>query len=101
MGLRDLSEAIILQSISDLLDAPRDKDSLEFFSGEGFRLCSQMAKMDHDDKIRFLAMLTDSISACKKNGNHMDKKSDLTDKRAPMIPIPSHRCRKRTVMNVA
>ncbi len=66
MGLRDLSEAIILQSASDLLGAPNDEEALEFFSGEGFRMCAEMAKMKHDDKLEFLNMLVESISACKK-----------------------------------
>jgi hypothetical protein len=101
MGLRDLSEAIILQSASDVLDTPRDKDALEFFSGEGFRLCAEMAKMDYDDKIKFLTMLTRCISECKKNDNHPDKKPDLTDKRASKRLALSHRCRKSAAMNVA
>jgi len=101
MGLRDLSEAIILQSASDLLDTPCDKDALEFFSGEGFRLCAEMAKMDHDDKIRLLAMLTECISECKKNGNHPDEKPDMPYKRTAKRLTLSRRCRRSTVMNVA
>jgi hypothetical protein len=101
MGLRDLSEAIILQSASDLLDAPRDKDTLEFFSGEGFRLCAEMAKMDHDDKIRFLTMLTECISQCTKSGKHQDKKLDLTDRKSSKKLNLSPQCGKRSVMNVA
>lgn len=100
MGLRNLSEAIILQAASDLLDTPRDKDSLEFFSGEGFRVCAEIAKMDHGDKIEFLTILTECISECKKNGNHPDKKPDLMDKRASKRPTP-HQCRRSAVMNVA
>jgi len=101
MGLRDLSEAIILQSASDLLDTPRDRDALEFFSGEGFRLCAEMAKMDHDDKIRFLTMLTECISECKNHKNHPDKKPDLTDRKSSKRVTLAHRCRKSPVMNVA
>lgn len=66
MGLRDLSEAIILQSAADLLSTPNEEQALEFFSGEGFRMCAEMAKMSHDDKLKFLEMLADCISACKK-----------------------------------
>ncbi len=66
MGLRDLSEAIILQSAADLLSGPHEKDALEFFSGEGFRLCADMAKMSHDDKLTFLEMLAKCVSACRE-----------------------------------
>ncbi len=66
MGLRDLSEAIILQSAADLLSTPNEEESIAFFSGEGFRLCAEMAKMSHDDKLRFLEMLAESVSACMK-----------------------------------
>ncbi len=66
MSLRDLSEAIILQSADDLLSGPNEEDALEFFGGEGFRLCSEMAKMSHDDKLAFLEMLAKCVSACRK-----------------------------------
>ena len=101
MGLRDLSEAIILQSASDLLDTPCGKDALEFFSGEGFRLCAEMAKMEHNEKITFLTMLTECISECKDHKNHSDKQPDLTDKKSQKRFALSHRCRKSPVMNVA
>ena len=101
MGLRDLSEAIILQSALDLLDTPQDKDALEFFSGEGFRLCAQMAKMGHDDKITLLEMLTHTISACKENRNHRDKKPDLTDRKIPERITLSHQGGKSPAVNVA
>lgn len=101
MGLRNLSEAIILQSASDLLDTPRDKDALEFFSGEGFRVCAEMAKMDHDDKIKFLTMLTECIFECKKHKNHPDKNPDLPDRKSTKRMTLSHRCGKSAVMNVA
>ena len=101
MGLRDLSEAIILQAASDLLGTPRNRDSLEFFSGEGFGRCAEMAKLDHEDKIKFLTMLTECISECKKNRDHPDKKEDLRDKRASRGPTLSRRCRKSAMMKAA
>lgn len=69
MGLRDLSEAIILQSAEDLLGAPHEEEVMSFFSGEGFRLCAEMAKMSHEDKLKFLNMLTDCISECRNKAN--------------------------------
>ncbi|HUO78355.1 MAG TPA: hypothetical protein VMU21_12350 [Thermodesulfovibrionales bacterium] len=101
MGLRNLSEAIILQSASDLLGTPRDKDALGFFGGEGFRLCAEMAKMDHDDKIKLLTMLTECISECKNHKSHPDKKLDLPDKKSSKSLTLPRRRRKSAVMNVA
>ncbi len=95
MGLRDLSEAIILQSASDLLGAPNDEEALEFFSGEGFRMCAEMARMRHDDKIEFLNMLVESISACKKANTCSAHGSRKAVKR---WAVP-HKVRKNAVMN--
>ncbi len=67
MGLRDLSEAIILQSAADLLGGPHKEEALEFFSGEGFRMCAEMAKMGHDDKLTFLEMLAECVAVCNKS----------------------------------
>lgn len=63
MGLRTLSEAIILQSAEDILSASHRKEGLEFFGGEGFRLCSEMAGMTFDEKLDFLNMLLGCIAS--------------------------------------
>ncbi len=65
MSLRTLSEAIILQSAEDLLSASHRKEGLDFFSGEGFRLCSEMAGMNFEEKLQFLHMLLGCISSGK------------------------------------
>ena len=101
MGLRGLSEAIILQAASDLLDTPRDKDSLEFFSGEGFGICAEIVKMDHDDKIRFLTMLTECISKCREKGTQTGKEPELTVRRESKDLIPSDRFRRSQARDVA
>ena len=95
MGLRDLSEAIILQSASDLLGEPDDKEALEFFSGEGFRMCAEMAKMGHDDKLDFLNMLVESISACKKTNTCS---AQGTKKAVKRWAVP-HKVRKNAMMS--
>jgi hypothetical protein len=66
MSLRTLSEAIILQSAEDLLSASHRREGLEFFSGEGFRLCSETAGMTFDEKLEFLHMLLGCIASGKK-----------------------------------
>ncbi|MCL5021815.1 MAG: hypothetical protein M1497_00315 [Nitrospirae bacterium] len=66
MSLRTLSEAIILQSAEDLLSVLHRKEGLDFFGGEGFRLCSEMAGMTFDEKMKFLHMLLGCIASGKK-----------------------------------
>lgn len=65
MSLRALSEAIILQSADDLFGASHREEGIEFFSGEGFRLCAELAGMTFDEKLKFLHMLLDCISKGK------------------------------------
>ncbi|HYA27032.1 MAG TPA: hypothetical protein VEE82_03455 [Thermodesulfovibrionales bacterium] len=66
MSLKNLSEAIILQSAEDLLSVAHRKEGLEFFGGEGFRLAAEIACMTFDEKLDFLHMLLDCISSGKK-----------------------------------
>lgn len=66
MGLRTLSEAIILQAAADLLSTSHCKEGFEFFGGEGFRLSAEMAGMTSDEKLNFLHMLLACISSGKK-----------------------------------
>jgi hypothetical protein len=55
--LRNLAEAIILQSIEDLWSKTHQKESIEFFTGEGFRHCADMADMSVVDRLRIIRML--------------------------------------------
>jgi hypothetical protein len=57
MGVKSLAEAIILQSMEDLSDPGARAESLEFFSGEAFRICAQMAGMKPDKQIRILELV--------------------------------------------
>jgi hypothetical protein len=57
MGVKSLAESIILQSMEDLSDASHRAESLEFFSGEGFRICAQMAGMEADDQVKILELV--------------------------------------------
>jgi hypothetical protein len=57
MGVRTLAESLILQSMEDISDASHRAESLEFFSGEGFRICAQMAGMKAEDQVKVLEMV--------------------------------------------
>lgn len=56
-SLKALAEAIILQSIEDLWSKTHRKESLEFFTGEGFRQCADMAGMSVVERLRIMRML--------------------------------------------
>jgi hypothetical protein len=66
MSLKTLAEAIILQSAEDILDERYHAESVEFLSGKGFRVCAEMAGMDHSAQCKFLnlarARLAESMS---------------------------------------
>jgi hypothetical protein len=55
--LKSLAEAIILQSIEDLWSKTHKNESIEFFTGEGFRHCADMADMSVVDRLRIIRML--------------------------------------------
>ncbi len=57
MGVKALAEAIILQSMEDLSDATYRAESLEFFAGEGFRICAQMAQMKPEAQVKVLELV--------------------------------------------
>jgi hypothetical protein len=54
---RSLAEAIIAQSIEDLWDPLCRKESLIFFEGDGFVLCSEIAGVSYIKRIAMLRML--------------------------------------------
>jgi hypothetical protein len=64
MGLKSLSEAIILQSIEDLWNPAYRHDSIEFLKGEGLQISAGLAGMSALDHIRLLRMLN-GLSAKK------------------------------------
>jgi len=56
-----LAEAILLQSLEDLWTEEERSNCIDFFSGEGFRICSKIAGMSSDDKIKILNIVEDII----------------------------------------
>ncbi len=49
-----LVEAILLQSLEDLWIDEERSNCIDFFGGEGFRICSEIAGMSSDDKVKML-----------------------------------------------
>jgi len=56
MRTKALAEAIILQSLEDLWEPAHRKESIEFLSGEGFRICARLAGMGPEECGKILAM---------------------------------------------
>ena len=56
-GLKSLAEAVILQSMEDLWHKTHKKGSIDFFTGEGFGLCADLADMKIVDRLRLLKIL--------------------------------------------
>jgi hypothetical protein len=57
MGVKSLAEAVILQSFEDFLSHDYEYESREFFEGEGFKLCAEIAGIDSIRKCKLLNML--------------------------------------------
>jgi len=49
-----IAEAIILQAIEDLWNAVHRKESIEFFTGEGFAICARIAGMGLKEKLKLI-----------------------------------------------
>jgi len=54
MGYRSLAEAVILQSLEDLSDPRHRDESREFFGGEGFKLCGDIAALTVRSKLKII-----------------------------------------------
>jgi len=54
---RSLAEAVILQSIEDLWNPVCKRESLMFFEGDGFELCSEVAGISYIKQLVMLRML--------------------------------------------
>ncbi len=57
MGVKNLAEAIILQSIEDLWDETQKENSIKFFDGEGFYICAKVAGMGLFEQLRLYNMI--------------------------------------------
>lgn len=67
MGKKELAEAIILQSVEDILNGIQTKECRRFFYGEGFRVCASLAGMELTDRLKLTAMVRKSFK-CNGGG---------------------------------
>lgn len=75
-GVKSLAEAIILQSIEDLWSKNDQKESVEFFTGEGFRHCADMAGLTVVDRLRIIRMLR-KVNAEAFKSRHTQKLTSI------------------------
>ncbi len=57
MGYKSLAEAVILQSIEDLWSPSHKNESNDFFDGDGFKICAEIAGMNSIKQFKFLHLL--------------------------------------------
>ncbi len=57
MGYKSLAEAVILQSIEDLWSPSHKNESKNFFEGDGFKICAEIAGMNSLKQYKFLHLL--------------------------------------------
>jgi hypothetical protein len=55
--LKTLAEAVILQAMEDLWSSAHSRESVEFFEGEGFRYCADLAGMRVVERLKLIRML--------------------------------------------
>ncbi len=77
MNIRGLAESIILQSFEDLWFKNYRKDSENFFTGDTFCLCADIAGMNALDQIKMLYMVKRVLKRLRRPIKHlkMEKKS--------------------------
>lgn len=66
MGLQELAEGIILQSIEDLWSEHLTGECMEFFRGKDFRICAELANMNLIDQVKLLNFVKGVIESRKK-----------------------------------
>lgn len=59
--MNTLSERIILQALEDLWDEDEREESVEFFRGEGFTLCAEIANINVYDQVSLLTFVNDIV----------------------------------------
>ena len=57
MAVKNVAEAVILQSIEDLWDKKWKEESVSFFNGEAFNACAEIAGLTASDRKKLLAMI--------------------------------------------
>ena len=57
MGYKSLAEAVILQSMEDLWNPSHRDESKNFFKGDGFKICAEIAGMNSKKQYKFINLL--------------------------------------------
>lgn len=68
MSIKHLAEAVILQSLEDVWDPDYTSGSMEFFEGDGFKICADIAEINRFKQNKILHLLGGRKNA--KNGLH-------------------------------
>jgi hypothetical protein len=63
MGLKELAEGIILQSIEDLFDDDERPGCVALFRSKEFTICAEMAGMDVASQVRLLDLVKCMVTA--------------------------------------
>ena len=57
MGYKSLAEAVILQSMEDLWHPSHRDESKNFFEGDGFKICAEIAGINSTKQYNFIHLL--------------------------------------------
>ncbi len=57
MGMKELAEGVILQSIEDLWSKKLKSESIRFFNGGGFSIYAEIADMNLYDEVRLIDLV--------------------------------------------
>ena len=79
--MRALAEAVILQSIEDLWSKANRGKSIEFFMGDGFSVCADMAGMKIIDRLKLFRMLR-KLDPRLFDSRHARKVGSIVNQRA-------------------
>lgn len=78
MSVRSLADAIILQSMEDLFSPLHKSGSIHFFTGEGFRISSEIAGLRTAERHVILDLFSIFV---KENENWSDLKKKSSEMR--------------------
>jgi hypothetical protein len=80
MGLKNLAEGIIVQSMEDLWDDNLREDCIAFFRGEEFRMCAELADMNLAEQLKLLDMVKGALDLHKGKKSTEGSKSGAGSK---------------------
>jgi hypothetical protein len=60
--IKKLAETILMQSIEDLWNKEERSNCIDFFTGEGYRICSEIAGMSPNEKVEVLNFVRNILS---------------------------------------